>query len=258
MLSMPSTPPPATHTHTYVYLGIFLSSNNSHLCVCNMYVLRGQTFSWTGGEDIAEQTIKHEGLTTSTLLLGNLIPQLDHGFVFDHQAIRGPGSSTLFSRNDKDSEQWDPFSESLYVSRDKEAKKEKQKYGKGPLSSSKQGCQSRIKTSAGPLELLRVFAHAESFAWTTLVLFGLFHLRQCVVSQVVIVVKNQPANAGDIKHEASIPGLRRSPGGGHGNPLQHPCPWTEEPGGLQFHLVTESQTRLKWLSTQHASAPKLT
>ena len=35
-----------------------------------------------------------------------------------------------------------------------------------------------------------------------------------------------------------IPGLRRSPGGGHGNPLQYSClgesPGTEEPGGLQF------------------------
>ena len=34
-----------------------------------------------------------------------------------------------------------------------------------------------------------------------------------------------------------IPGLGRSPGGGHGNPLQYSClgesPWTEEPGGLQ-------------------------
>ena len=30
-----------------------------------------------------------------------------------------------------------------------------------------------------------------------------------------------PANAGDIKYVDSIPGLRRSPGGGHGNPLQY-------------------------------------
>ena len=47
------------------------------------------------------------------------------------------------------------------------------------------------------------------------------------------VVKNPPASAGDV---GSIPGLGRSPGGGHGNPLQYSClenPWTEEPGGLQ-------------------------
>ena len=34
------------------------------------------------------------------------------------------------------------------------------------------------------------------------------------------VVQNQPANAGDV---GSIPGSRRSPGGGNGNPLQYSC-----------------------------------
>ena len=42
-------------------------------------------------------------------------------------------------------------------------------------------------------------------------------------SQVVLVVKNPPANAGDIRDEGSIPGMGRSPGGGHGNPLQYSC-----------------------------------
>ena len=37
------------------------------------------------------------------------------------------------------------------------------------------------------------------------------------------MVKNPSANAGDIIDEGSIPGLGRSPGGGHGNPLQHSC-----------------------------------
>ena len=36
-------------------------------------------------------------------------------------------------------------------------------------------------------------------------------------SQVVLMVKNLPANAGDIRDTGSIPGLGRSPGGGHGN-----------------------------------------
>ena len=40
-------------------------------------------------------------------------------------------------------------------------------------------------------------------------------------SQVVLVVKNLPPNAGDIRDEGSIPGLGRSPGEGHGNPLQY-------------------------------------
>ena len=42
-------------------------------------------------------------------------------------------------------------------------------------------------------------------------------------SQVVLVVKNSPANAGNIRDAGSIPGSRRSPGGGHGSPLQYSC-----------------------------------
>ena len=40
-------------------------------------------------------------------------------------------------------------------------------------------------------------------------------------SQVVLIVKNLPANAGDTGDTGSIPGLGRSPGEGHGNPLQY-------------------------------------
>ena len=42
-------------------------------------------------------------------------------------------------------------------------------------------------------------------------------------SQMVLVVKNLPANAGDIRDMGSNPGSGRSPGGGHGNPLQYFC-----------------------------------
>ena len=42
-------------------------------------------------------------------------------------------------------------------------------------------------------------------------------------SQVVLVVKNLPANAGDIRDTCSIPGSGRFPGGGNGNPLQYSC-----------------------------------
>ena len=57
-----------------------------------------------------------------------------------------------------------------------------------------------------------------------------------VASQVMLVVKNPTASAGDRRDTGSIPELGRSPGAGHGNPLQYSClviPWTEEPGGLQ-------------------------
>ena len=42
-------------------------------------------------------------------------------------------------------------------------------------------------------------------------------------SEVVLVVKNPPANAGDIRDGSPIPGSGKSPGGGNGNPLQYSC-----------------------------------
>ena len=47
------------------------------------------------------------------------------------------------------------------------------------------------------------------------------------------MVKNLPANAGDVRDIGSIPGSGRSPGGGRGNHfsiLASRLPWTEEPG----------------------------
>ena len=41
-------------------------------------------------------------------------------------------------------------------------------------------------------------------------------------SQVALVVKNLPANAGDVRDMVSIPGLR-SHGVGHSNPFQYSC-----------------------------------
>ena len=58
------------------------------------------------------------------------------------------------------------------------------------------------------------------------------------------VVKNPPANAGDL---GSIPALGRSPGEENGNPLQYSSweiPRTEEPGGLQSMGLEKSQTGL--------------
>ena len=40
---------------------------------------------------------------------------------------------------------------------------------------------------------------------------------------MVLVVKNLPASAGALRDMGSIPGSGRSPGGVHGNPLQHSC-----------------------------------
>ena len=69
-------------------------------------------------------------------------------------------------------------------------------------------------------------------------------------SQVVLVVKNPPANTGDIREVGSISGLGRSPGGGHGDLpyrfLPGESPGTEQPGRLQF-IGLHSQTLLKQL-----------
>ena len=67
-------------------------------------------------------------------------------------------------------------------------------------------------------------------------------------SQVVLVVKNLPANVGDVRDAGLIPGLGRSAGGGHGNPLQYSCLENSMDGGVwraTVHGVTKSQTRLK-------------
>ena len=48
-------------------------------------------------------------------------------------------------------------------------------------------------------------------------------------SQVALVVKNLLAIAGDLRDTGSIPGSGRSPGGGHGYPVQYSC--LENPHG---------------------------
>ena len=63
------------------------------------------------------------------------------------------------------------------------------------------------------------------------------------LSQVALVIKNPPVNAGDIRDMGSTPGLGRSPGGGHGNSLQCSCLENPMDRGSQqatVHSVTES------------------
>ena len=66
-----------------------------------------------------------------------------------------------------------------------------------------------------------------------------------MASQMALVVKNPPANAGDMRDAGSIPGLGTSPGGGHATHssiLAWRIPWMEEPGGLQSMGCKESDT----------------
>ena len=61
---------------------------------------------------------------------------------------------------------------------------------------------------------------------------------------MVLVIKNPPANVGDIRDKGSIPGSGRSPGGEHGNPLQYSCLENPRDRGTMatVHGVTKSQT----------------
>ena len=71
-------------------------------------------------------------------------------------------------------------------------------------------------------------------------------------SLVVLVVKNPPANAEDIRDMGSTPGPGRSPGGVHGNPLQYFClekPMNRGVWQAIVHRSAKSQTQLKQLST---------
>ena len=63
-------------------------------------------------------------------------------------------------------------------------------------------------------------------------------------------------SACNVRDLGLIPGLGRSPGGGHGNPLQCSCgdsPWTEEPDGLQS--MGSQRVRHDWV-TKHTKIKK--
>ena len=69
--------------------------------------------------------------------------------------------------------------------------------------------------------------------------------------QLVLVVKNSLANAGDIRDVGLIPGLGRSPGKWHGNLLQYSClenPMDRGAWWATVHEVTNTWTQLKQLS----------
>jgi len=79
-------------------------------------------------------------------------------------------------------------------------------------------------------------------------------------SQVVLLIKNLPAKVGDIRDtQGSIPGLRRTPGGGHGNPLQYSClenPMDRRAWQATVHRVAKSWTPQKQICT-HAQTRTL-
>ena len=62
---------------------------------------------------------------------------------------------------------------------------------------------------------------------------------------MVLVVKNLPANAGNVRDAGSIPGSGRFPGRGNGNSLQYPC-------------LENTMERGAWQATMHGEAKSWT
>ena len=75
-------------------------------------------------------------------------------------------------------------------------------------------------------------------------------------ASVVLVEKNLPANSGDKRDLGTVPGSGKTPGGGHGNPLQYSClekPLDRGAWWATVHRVAKSGTRLKQPTTAHVS-----
>ena len=75
---------------------------------------------------------------------------------------------------------------------------------------------------------------------------------------MALVVKNPPANQGDLRNMVSILRSGRSPGGGHGNPLQYSC--LENPHGLRSQAGyrprgCKESDKTEWPSTYNKSSP---
>ena len=65
------------------------------------------------------------------------------------------------------------------------------------------------------------------------------------------MIKNPPANAGGTRDVGSVPGLGRSPGGGHGNPLRYSClenPMDTGAWWATVHRAEKSRTQMKRFS----------
>ena len=83
------------------------------------------------------------------------------------------------------------------------------------------------------------------FLTQNVTVFGGRITREIKLNQVVLVVKNLPANAGNLRDMGSILGSGRSPGGGHSNQLQHSClenPMDSGAWWAMVHTVSKNWT----------------
>ena len=88
------------------------------------------------------------------------------------------------------------------------------------------------------LIVICISSMADDFKYLVMYLLVICRILILGASQVALVVRNPSANAGDTGDLGSIPGLKRSPGEGHGNLLQYSC--------LENHM-----NRRAWQATVH-------
>ena len=92
------------------------------------------------------------------------------------------------------------------------------------------------------LQCFRCTAKWFNYTYVHIHIYICIHIHiQIQASQMALVVKNLPANTGDATDVGSVPGSRRSPGEGNGNPLQYPCLRNSI---ALVHMVTKTWTIL--------------
>ena len=105
----------------------------------------------------------------------------------------------------------------------------------------------KVGKKANPVCFVTCLVGAAELRFRSLLVCYKIRMLSPWASQVALVVKNPPANAGDIRDTGWIPGPRGSPGG-HGNLLQYSClenPMDREACQATVHRLTNSQTGLK-------------
>ena len=109
-------------------------------------------------------------------------------------------------------------------------------------------CSTEIKFAKGTSYIIKLLNGTD---YLKLRILGLLkkstHLYCAWASQVVLMVKNLPASAGDARDTGLIPGLERSPRVGNGNPLQYFCLENSMDSGawqVPVHGVTKNQIQL--------------
>ena len=95
---------------------------------------------------------------------------------------------------------------------------------KDPLATHSSFLAWRIPWKEKPGRLKSMGSQRVGYDWATFAFQFTYYVKPILwASQVVLVVKNPPTNAGDARDMGSIPGPRRSPGVGNDNPFQYSC-----------------------------------